>query len=177
LRVFTIGHSTHSLDAFAALLSAHGIALVADVRAYPRSRRHPHFNAEALGVSLPARGVEYRHLRALGGRRKPRPDSQNGGWDVDAFRAYADHALTPEFGAALDELTAHARTRLTAIMCAEGLWWRCHRRLIADRLAANGWSVGHIGPGGELEQHVLPPFAVPQPDGTVVYPPPAQSLF
>jgi hypothetical protein len=85
--------------------------------------------------------------------------------------------VTPEFGAALDELTAHARTRLTAIMCAEGLWWRCHRRLIADRLAANGWSVGHVGPGGELDEHVLPPFAVPQPDGTVLYPPPAQPLF
>jgi uncharacterized protein (DUF488 family) len=177
LQVFTIGHSTHSLDAFAALLSAHGIRLVADVRAYPRSRRHPHFNAEALAASLPARGVDYRHLEALGGRRKPRPDSRNGGWEIDAFRAYADYALTPGFGAALTELQTLARTSATAIMCAEGLWWRCHRRLIADRLAVAGATVCHIGPAGQLDEHVLPPFAVPQPDGTVLYPAPAQPLF
>jgi uncharacterized protein (DUF488 family) len=177
VRIFTIGHSTHSLDAFAALLGAHGVELVADVRAYPRSRRHPHFDAEPLAAELGERGIEYRHLRALGGRRRPRPDSPNGGWDVEAFRAYADHALTREFGAALDRLAALARAKPAAIMCAEGLWWRCHRRLIADRLAANRWTVSHIGPDGNLDAHVLPPFAEPQPDGKVLYPPPAEPLF
>jgi uncharacterized protein (DUF488 family) len=177
VRVFTIGHSTHSLDAFAALLGAHGIEILVDVRAYPRSRRHPHFDAGALAAGLSEHGFEYRHLRALGGRRRPRPDSPNGGWDVEAFRAYADHALTPAFGAALAELVALARARPAAIMCAEGLWWRCHRRLIADRLAAGGWTVCHIAPDGGLQEHVLPPFAAPQPDGAILYPPPAEPLF
>jgi uncharacterized protein (DUF488 family) len=176
VRVFTVGHSTHALDDFVALLREHAIEVVADVRAYPGSRRHPHFGGEALATELSRRGIEHRHLRALGGRRSPRPDSPNGGWENDAFRAYADHALTPEFGAALDDLTALARSKPVAVMCAEGLWWNCHRRLIADRLTTAGWRVCHIGPDGRLAAHELPAFAAPQPDGTVLYPPPG-TLF
>jgi uncharacterized protein (DUF488 family) len=174
--ILTVGHSTHSLDTFVALLSAHGIGLLADVRAYPRSRRHPQFNEQALAADLPARGIAYRHYRALGGRRTPRADSPNGAWENDAFRAYADHALTAEFAAAIGDLAGHAGATPTAVMCAEGLWWHCHRRLIADRLLAGGWAVHHIGPDGGLTDHELPPFAQPQPDGTVLYPPPA-ALF
>jgi uncharacterized protein (DUF488 family) len=175
--VFTLGHSTHSFDDFYALLSAHGVTRVADVRLIPRSRRHPQFRDEALAAELPPRGIDYRHLRELGGRRRPQPDSPNGGWDNEAFRGYADYALTPEFGAALDDLTALAQDRPTAIMCAEGLWWRCHRRLISDRLTVAGWTVLHIAPDGSLTEHELPPFAVPQPDGTVLYPPAQGSLL
>jgi uncharacterized protein (DUF488 family) len=175
-RILTIGHSTHPLDAFVALLRQHDIALLADVRIFPRSRRHPHFNDHALAADLPAQGIAYRHFKALGGRRRPRPDSPNRGWEVDAFRAYADHALTPGFAAALNDLTAVADEAPTAVMCAEGLWWQCHRRLIADRLLVAGWTVCHIGADGALAEHALPPFAVPQPDGTVLYPPPG-TLF
>jgi uncharacterized protein (DUF488 family) len=176
VRIATIGHSTHPLDAFVSLLRRHGVELVADVRIVPRSGRHPQFNADALAAELPARGIAYRHFKALGGRRRPRPDSPNRGWDVDAFRAYADHALTPQFAAALGALAAAARAAPTAVMCAEGLWWRCHRRLIADRLQVAGWTVCHIGPDGALTEHALPPFAAPQPNGTVLYPPPG-TLF
>jgi uncharacterized protein (DUF488 family) len=171
VRAFTIGHSTHSAGALMALLGQHGVEAVADVRRTPRSRRHPQFNLESLSASLPAHGIEYRHLPALGGRRRPRPGSPNGGWDNEAFQGYADYALTPEFAAGLDELCALARSSTTAVMCAEALWWRCHRRLIADRLTALGWSVSHIGPDGSLSRHDLPPFAVVQPDKTVRYPP------
>ena len=111
---------------------------------------------------------------ALGGRRRPRPDSPNAGWENDAFRAYADHALTDAFAAALEDLAEHVSATATAVMCAEGLWWQCHRRLIADRLLAAGWTVEHIAPDGALTEHTLPPFAHAQPDGKVLYPPPAQ---
>jgi uncharacterized protein (DUF488 family) len=174
--IFTVGHSTHTLDAFLALLERHGIALLADVRIIPRSRRHPQFNAEALAAELPRRRIEYRHFKALGGRRAPREDSPNRGWDNLAFRGYADHALTPGFAAALAELTAAAQQTPTAVMCAEALWWQCHRRLIADRLLTAGWTVRHIRADGSLDDHVLPPFAAPQADGTVLYQPPG-TLF
>jgi uncharacterized protein (DUF488 family) len=177
MRVFTVGHSTHSLDDFYALLATHDVKRVADVRRVPRSGRHPQFRAEALAVELPARGIAYDHMPALGGWRRPLPDSPNGGWDNDAFRGYADYALTAEFGTALEELGTLARERPTAIMCAEGQWWRCHRRLIADRLLAAGWTVCHIGPDGRLAEHELPPFAERQADGTVRYPPAQGSLL
>jgi uncharacterized protein (DUF488 family) len=176
-RVFTVGHSSHSLDDLCRLLSTHDVKRVADVRRVPRSARHPQFRAEALAVELPARGIDYRHLPALGGWRKPLADSPNGGWDNDAFRGYADYALTAEFAHALDELCALALDRATAVMCAEGPWWRCHRRLIADRLTALGWTVCHITPQGTLAEHELPPFAEPQADGTVRYPPAQGSLL
>jgi uncharacterized protein (DUF488 family) len=168
VRVYTVGHSTHALEELLALLAGHGVTRLADVRQFPRSRRHPQFNLESLRA---APGIDYRHLPALGGRRRPRPDSPNGGWEHEAFRGYADHALTPEFAAGLAELIALAAERPTAIMCAEGLWWRCHRRLVADRLTALGWTVCHIGPDGSLTAHALPDFAVVQSDGTILYPP------
>jgi uncharacterized protein (DUF488 family) len=171
MRAFTVGHSTHPLDAFVALLARHAVTRVADVRKTPRSRRHPQFETASLAVDLPARGVDYRHLPALGGRRRPRPDSPNGGWEHEAFRGYADYALTDAFTTGFDELCALATERPTAVMCAEALWWRCHRRLIADRLTALGWTVCHIGADGALSEHALPDFAVADADGTVRYPP------
>jgi uncharacterized protein (DUF488 family) len=115
--------------------------------------------------------VHYRHFAALGGRRHARPDSPNGGWQHPAFRGYADYARTPEFAAALEQLLALATERPTAVMCAEALWWRCHRRLVADRMLARGWTVCHIGSDGGLAEHALPPFATVEADGTVLYPP------
>jgi uncharacterized protein (DUF488 family) len=171
MRAFTVGHSTHALDGLVALLTPHGVARAVDVRRTPRSRRHPQFNLETLAAELPEHGIDYRHLPALGGRRRPRAGSPNGGWEHEAFRGYADYALTDAFAAALEELCELARERPTAVMCAEGLWWRCHRRLIADRLSALGWTVSHIGTDGGLAEHELPPFAVVQTDRTVRYPP------
>ena len=176
MRAFTIGHSTHPLDTFAALLAEHGVERVADVRQTPRSGRHPHFNLEPLAEELSRRGVDYRHLPALGGRRRARPDSPNGGWEHPAFRGYADYALTAEFAAGLAELGVLAEERPTAVMCAEALWWRCHRRLIADRLTALGWSVCHIEPDGGLAEHELPAFAIVTAGGAVTYPPPQGPL-
>jgi uncharacterized protein (DUF488 family) len=171
MRAFTVGHSTHPLEALVSLLARHGVERLADVRRTPQSGRHPQFNLESLARELPARGVDYRHFPALGGRRRARPDSPNGGWEHPAFRGYADYALTPEFASALEQLLALATERPTAVMCAEGLWWRCHRRLIADRLVALGWTVCHIAPDGGLTGHELSPFAVVRADGAVVYPP------
>ena len=177
MRAFTVGHSTHSLDGLVALLARHGVTRVVDVRRTPRSGRHPQFNRDALAVELSARGIDYRHLVALGGRRRPRPGSPNGGWEHEAFRGYADHALSEEFAAALAQLCTLARKRPTAIMCAEALWWRCHRRLIADRLTALGWAIAHIATDGKLAEHALPEFAIVHADGTVHYPPTQQTLL
>lgn len=171
MRALTIGHSTHPLDEFIALLIEHGVTRIADVRLTPRSGHNPQFNREALADALPRHGIDYVHLPALGGRRRPTPDSPNGGWEHPAFRGYADYALTDEFAAALAELCALAEERPTAVMCAEAPWWRCHRRLIADRLTALGWTVCDIGPDGTLTAHELPPFAVVSAGGAVTYPP------
>src|SRR5919199_725507 len=176
MRAFSIGHSTHTLNAFVALLARHGVERVVDVRRTPRSRRHPQFERDSLGAERPEQGVGYRHLPALGGRRRPRPDSPNGGWEHEAFRGYADYALTAEFAAGLEDLCSLARERTTAVMCAEALWWRCHRRLIADRLTVRGWTVCHIDAGGGLTEHELPPFAIAQADKTVRYPPTRPAL-
>lgn len=157
--VMTVGHSTHPIDAFIALLRRHGIELVADVRRFPGSRRLPQFNAEALEQSLAAEGIRYVHLPELGGRRRPVAGSGNQGWRKDGFRGYADHMQSDEFAAGLERLIAAARERRTAMMCAEGLWWRCHRRLVADALVARGGQVLHIGPDGAVTAHELTPFA------------------
>jgi uncharacterized protein (DUF488 family) len=170
LTVWTVGHSNGSLDELVDLLRGQQIELVGDVRAVPKSRRHPHFAGEALAESLPRHGIAYRHLAALGGWRKPRPDSPNEGWTNRSFQAYADYMLTPAFPHALGELRQLAADQRTAIMCSEAVWWRCHRRLIADRLTASGWAVCHIGWDGRTTRHELADFAVVQPDGTVVYP-------
>jgi uncharacterized protein (DUF488 family) len=159
-RAFTIGHSTHALDAFAGLLAGHGVRRIADVRRFPGSRRHPHFNRDALAAELERRGIAYTHFEALGGRRSVRPGSPNGGWDNAAFQGYADHMANASFAAGLAELEALAAAEPTAVMCAEALWWQCHRRLVADALVARGWAVDHIGPGGDRAGHELTPFAV-----------------
>jgi uncharacterized protein (DUF488 family) len=157
--VFTIGHSTHTLEELAALLKRHGVECVADVRAYPGSRRLPHFNRESLRVELPELGIAYEHMPALGGRRRPQPDSPNTGWDNASFRAYADHLDSPEFAEGLTALRELAEARPTAIMCAEALWWRCHRRLVSDALVVRGHRVLHIAANGGLSEHALTEFA------------------
>lgn len=171
--LWTVGHSTHPLEHFVGLLRGQQIALLCDVRTVPKSRRHPQFWAQALAVSLPEYGVGYRRLAGLGGWRRPEDDSPNGAWRNDSFRGYADYALTEAFAVALGELCGLAREQRTAVMCSEALWWRCHRRLIADRLTIGGWDVCHIGADGRVSPHHLPDFAAPQPDETVRYPPDA----
>ena len=141
------------------LLRAHGIQAVADVRRFPGSRRHPHFAREQLEPWLPAHDIAYRWMPELGGRRKPRPDSLNTGWRVDAFRGYADYLETPEAASAIATLLGLARAHRTAVMCAEALWWQCHRRLIADRLLAEGHEVRHIETATKASLHKLVPPA------------------
>lgn len=170
IRVWSIGHSTHALDAFLALLARHEIATVADIRTLPKSRRHPHFHREELARTLPAQGLEYVHLGALGGWRSPRADSPNGAWRNASFRGYADYALGPEFASGLAALYALAQSGPTAMMCSEGLWWRCHRRLVCDRVVADGHVAVHIAPDGGTSLHELTPFASVGSDGALRYP-------
>lgn len=155
MTIWTIGHSTRSFDEFLALLSPFGIQAIADVRRHPGSRRQPWFAREALQASLIARGLEYHWIPALGGRRRPRADSPNTAWRNTSFRGYADHIATPEFAAGLVELLAVAERIHTAIMCAEVLWWRCHRALIADVLTVRGFEVVHILDAKHAVQHPL----------------------
>jgi uncharacterized protein (DUF488 family) len=169
--VYTVGHSTRSSEELLVLLDEAEVKLVADVRAFPSSRRHPQFNRDALASWLPAAGIEYVHLQGLGGRREPIPGSSNGGWRERAFQGYADHMVSADFQDALARLEAEAREVATAIMCAEAVWWRCHRRLISDALVARGWRVEHLGIGAGRAVHELPPFAVVGRDRLVTYPP------
>jgi uncharacterized protein (DUF488 family) len=136
-------------------LQAHEIQLVADVRRFPASRRHPHFSRERLEALLAGHAIRYQWIPALGGRRVPRPDSRNTGWRQAAFRGYADYMDTPEFREALDGLLAVAGSVRTAIMCAEALWWQCHRRLIADALVSGGHEVLHIQSRSAAPPHKL----------------------
>ncbi|MBX6323231.1 MAG: DUF488 domain-containing protein [Rhodospirillaceae bacterium] len=168
--VFTIGHSTRDADAFMALLGEAGVRLLADVRRFPRSRRHPQFNADRLAATLAAADIGYRHFPALGGRRTPQEASPNTLWTEPGFRGYADYAATPEFRAALDALEGLARATPTAIMCAEAAWWRCHRRIIADYLIADGFSVHHVLAPGRIEPARLTEGARRRDDRTLVYP-------
>lgn len=158
LTICTIGHSTRPIDSFIAVLDAHRIEAVVDVRRFPGSRRLPQYQAATLEHALAARGVSYRWIGELGGRRRANPDSPNDGWRHAAFRGYADHIATEEFAAGLFELLMIARGLDTAIMCAEILWWRCHRRIIADVLTSVGVQVRHIRNGREAKIHrVAPP--------------------
>lgn len=168
---WTVGHSTLELDELAAILRAHRIEQVADVRRYPASGRHPRFNRETLATFLGARGIAYHWFENLGGRRPARPSesSPNLGLRAPGFRGYADYMLTPEFRAALDELVVWMRQGPTALLCAEKLWWQCHRRLISDVLVARGGTVRHIQGADAADDHVLWDLAVVTPDG-VVYP-------
>jgi uncharacterized protein (DUF488 family) len=153
VQLWTVGHSNRTLEQFIELLTAQQIQLLADVRRFPGSRRLPHFNQENLSKSLADVGIEYVHFPELGGRRKALANSPNNAWRNEAFRGYADFMMTPEFRAGIDRLLKFAREKRTAIMCAEALWWQCHRSLIADYLKAAGHSVMNILAANKVEEH------------------------
>lgn len=159
MRIWTIGHSTRSATDFLAVLAAYDIELVVDVRRFPGSRRLPQFDSATLEDALATRGIAYRWLGELGGRRKPDPRSRNLGWRLPAFRAYADYMASDDFADGLFELLMLAEGLRTVIMCAEVLWWRCHRRIIADVLTSVGIDVVHIQTETIATHHVLAPPA------------------
>jgi uncharacterized protein (DUF488 family) len=169
LEVWTIGHSTRPLEEFLALLKAHRIEAVADVRSFPGSRRYPQYGKDALQESLAKNGIAYRWMPARGGRRSPAADSPNVAWRNASFRGYADYMQTEAFAAALDELLELARRLGTTLMCAESVWWRCHRAMIADALLARGADVEHILDEGPTSRHRgTAPLRIV--DGRVTYP-------
>jgi hypothetical protein len=153
LTIWTIGHSTRTIEEFIGLLRDHGIETLVDVRHFPGSRRFPHFNQSQLRDALAAAGIRYVHLVELGGRRPPRPDSHNLAWRNAAFRGYADYMETPGFRAGIDRLLGVARASRAAIMCSEAVWWRCHRSMIADYLKAMGVRVFHILQSERAQEH------------------------
>ena len=167
--IYTIGHSTHPAEQFLALLRAHEVRQVADIRTVPKSRCHPHFNSDALDAFLHAHGIVYRHFPSLGGLRKPRPDSVNSGWRHPSFRGYADHMATAEFSAGVDALLEFSRAATTTVMCAEAVWWQCHRQLLADALLAQRVPVRHIIGPGDAKPHRLSEFAQVR-EGRITYP-------
>jgi uncharacterized protein (DUF488 family) len=167
-RLFTIGHSTRSLEQFLGLLSREGVTHLVDVRAFPTSARHPHFSQANLQRAIIDSGGRYTHMPSLGGRRRGRRDSHNTQWRNASFRAYADYMESREFVEALDDLLALAALEPTAIMCAEAVPWRCHRSLIADAVVAKGIPVFHILDGG-LQQHQLTSFGRVDESGRVRY--------
>jgi len=169
---YTIGHGTRPLEDFLSLLREHGIRLLADIRTVPRSRHNPQFGGEALAQSLPEAGICYLHLQNLGGLRKPRVDSPNGGWRNDSFRGYADYMSTSAFDAGLAELIALLRFQPTAVMCAETVYWRCHRSLVADALLVQGIESLHLLAPGKVVLHTLTHFA--RPEGTRLFYPPEE---
>jgi uncharacterized protein (DUF488 family) len=165
-RLFTIGHSTRSFEQFHQLLEREGVSHLVDVRAFPASRRYPHFNGPELATALFASGIIYSHVPELGGRRKVRKDSHNSLWRNEGFRGYADYMETPRFAGALEDLLRLAKADVTAIMCAEAVPWRCHRTLISDAAVARGIGVWHILDAGTHE-HKLTSFA--RIDGNIVH--------
>ncbi|MFP5374944.1 MAG: DUF488 family protein [Gammaproteobacteria bacterium] len=182
-KLWTIGHSTRTWEAFVEMLGDAGIATLVDVRRFPGSRRNPWFSGEAMASALADAGIGYRHLPDLGGRRTPRPGSANDAWRNPGFRGYADYMETAPWRRAADALETLARAAPTAIMCAEAMWWQCHRGLIADRFKAGGWEVLHLLAPGRCEPHPYTGAArivdgrltyrqppAPQPD---LFPPPA----
>lgn len=168
MRIFTVGHSTRGLDELVAILRAHGVGQLADVRRFPASRRHPHFARESLERTLPEAGIDYRWFAELGGRRSRAADSPHTAWRVKGFAAYADHMDTPEFAEAVGALRDWASRRPTAVMCAEALPERCHRRLISDWLTAHGVEVVHLLDTSRSRAHELPDFARVE-QGRVIY--------
>ena len=164
--IFTIGHSTHTLDTFVELLKINHVTVVADVRTIPRSGRNPQFNGDTLPAVLGANGIAYVHMAGLGGLRRPRADSPNKGWLNSSFRGFADYMQTAEFATALQALIGMARNETSALMCAEALPWRCHRSLIADALLLRGVKVEHIIGKSGTRAHVLTPWA--QVNGSVI---------
>jgi len=193
-RIYTIGHSTRTLEEFVARLREHGVTRLADIRRYPGSRRYPHFSGESLERTLPQQGIEYLHFEELGGRRKPVAGSANAAWENDQFRGYADHMHTPAFRAAVERLLQGAGGRAqgagepellppapcplrpTAVMCAEAVPWRCHRNLLSDDLVRRGIEVIHILGPGSAQPHALSEMA--RIDGDrVIYPPQQAQMF
>jgi len=174
--VWTVGHSTRTWEAFRAVLEAHGIEAIADVRRFPGSRRYPWFASETMAEALPAIGMEYLWVPELGGRRKVQPGSPNGAWRNAAFQGYADHMASSEFQAGLRKVLMLAGGRRTALMCAEAVWWRCHRRLVADLLQHRGIPVLHIIDDNPAQPH--PANSEARAVGEdLVYPPVQPGLF
>jgi uncharacterized protein (DUF488 family) len=167
--IYTIGHSTRSIEQFLGLLQAHNIEELVDVRTVPQSRHNPQFGKEELAAALQQAGIGYMHLGKLGGLRQSSKDSVNLGWQNSSFRGFADYMATPEFQQGLDELKAIAEKKRVAIMCAEAVPWRCHRSLIADALTTQGWQVLHIQSKKTASPHELTPFLKVQ-DGKLTYP-------
>jgi uncharacterized protein (DUF488 family) len=168
--IFTIGHSTHPIAEFTAILRDAGVDLLADIRTVPKSRHNPQFHIDQLPGPLGAAGIGYRHLPGLGGLRKPAKDSANAGWRNESFRGYADYMQTPAFEDALDELIGLAEDHTVAIMCSEAVFWRCHRAMVADALLVRGFDVQHIMGPGKLTPAKLTSFA--KRDGAqLIYPP------
>jgi uncharacterized protein (DUF488 family) len=168
-RIWTIGHSTRTIDIFISLLEENGIKLVADVRSLPGSKRYPQFNREMLAGSLTKHGIRYEHFPELGGRRKARKDSRNTAWRNASFRGYADHMETEEFHKGVERLVdLAAESGPATVMCAEAVWWRCHRALISDYLKVRGIDVMHILDASKSEPH---PFtsAAHIADGSLSY--------
>lgn len=159
MEIYSIGHSTRTLEDFLYLLEKNRIELLADVRAFPGSRKYPHFNREVFSKKLKEKGIIYKHFPGLGGRRKPLKNSPNNGWRNRSFQAYADYMSTEEFRKALLKLESCAKEKRTAIMCSEAVWWRCHRRLISDALTLKNHEVIHILSSTRNEEHKLNPAA------------------
>jgi len=157
--VFTIGHSTRSIDEFIELLRSNGVKHLIDIRTIPKSRRNPQFNTDSLAASLRRAGIDYTHMKALGGLRHARKDSENLGWRNESFRGYADYMQTPEFSTAIDDVIRLARQKPAALMCAEAVPWRCHRSLVADALLVRGFDALEIVSSAPPKAHQLTPFA------------------
>ena len=166
--IWTIGHSTHTLDEFISMLKSFQIELLVDIRSFPGSRRYPHFNKELLKIPLPENKIEYTHLVKLGGRRKPLSDSHNTGWRVAAFRGYADYMETEDFNKAIKELELLGAKKRTAFMCSEAVWWSCHRSLVSDYLKFNGLLVMHIMDINKAQEHPYTKPAIIE-DNKLVY--------
>jgi uncharacterized protein (DUF488 family) len=167
--LWTIGHSTREWDVFVGMLHEASIACVVDVRRFAGSRRNPQFSPVSMAPALEAAGIAYLPMPEFGGRRVAQAGSPNGAWRVAAFRGYADYMATAEFGLARERLMHEATLARCAVMCAEALWWRCHRRLIADDFVARGWQVWHLMAPGKQQSHPLNPAARMQ-DGVLRYP-------
>jgi uncharacterized protein (DUF488 family) len=175
--LYTLGHSKRSADEVIAILRAHAITRLLDIRRFPRSRTNPQFNADVLPLTLARAEISYGQIAALGGRRGGRraSDSPNGGWQVQAFRNYADYADSAAFQVGLSDLLAQAARETCAMMCSEALWWRCHRRIVADYALAQGVPVVHLLSETAQQPAVLTPFAVVGAEHRITYPPPASS--
>lgn len=168
--LFTIGHSTHPLDEFVALLQSHGVDWLMDVRTVPRSRTNPQYNLDSLPEALVPFGIGHEYNKGLGGLRHARADSPNTGWRNASFRGYADYMQTPEFDEALELLVERTAEKTVAIMCAEAVWWRCHRSMVAEAMIVRGHEVQHIMPDGRLNEATLRSFAVVD-QTRITYPP------